>query len=123
MMLADLDPPLHQLRREEHDERIAWEFLELGSLVAVANVLERQRVKAKGLREQLEVGLPGVLDIEPEALLSRLQTGEQALGRGIQRRAVGGDEVPDRALSFVARAVRQVGRRGARPRRLCRLPT
>jgi hypothetical protein len=123
VVLADLDPLAVQLRREEDDKRVPRVLLELRPLVLVADVFQRQRVKAECLLQQLEVVLPGVLDIEPEALLSLLEAGEQAVGRGIERWAIGRDNVPDRALRLVALSLRDVGRRGARPRRRYRLPT
>jgi hypothetical protein len=122
-MLANLRPLLHQLRREQDDEGIAGEFLDLGSLVAVSNVLEGQRVKPERFLEQCEVIVARVFDIEPEALRPLLEASEEAVRRGIERWAVGRDNVPDRALRLIALSVRQVGRRGAGPRRLYRLPT
>jgi len=123
MMLADLYPLVDELRRKQDDERVAREFLDLGPLIPVADVLQRQRVKPERLLKQLEVGVAGILDVEPEALRSLLEAGEQALGGGIERWAVGRDNMPDRALRLVALSLRQVGRRGAGPRRLYRLPT
>jgi hypothetical protein len=122
-MLTDLRPLLHQLRREKDHERVAGEFLDLGSLVAVSDVLEGERVKPERLLEQVEVVVTGILDIEPEALRPLLEAGEEAPGRGIERWAVGRDNVPDRALGLIALALRNVGRRSTGPRRLYRLPT
>jgi hypothetical protein len=89
----------------------------------VTDVFQRQRVKSERLLEQLVVVVARVLDIEPEALLSLLEAGEQTVGRRIERWAIGRDDTPDRALCLVAFSIRQVGRRGARPRRRYRLPT
>jgi hypothetical protein len=122
-MLADLHPLIDQLCRKQDDERIPGEFLDLRPLVPVADVFERQRVKPERLLEQLEVGIARILDVEPEALGSLLEAGEQAVGCGIERWAVGRDNMADRALRLIALSLRQVGRRGAGPRRLYRWPT
>jgi hypothetical protein len=123
VVLTDLDPLAVQLRREEDDEGVAGVLLDLGPLVPVADVLQGQRVKPERLLEQLVVIVPRVFDVEPKALPPLLEAGEQAVGRGIQRWAVGRDNVPDRALRLVALSLRDVGRRGAGPRRRYRLPT
>jgi len=123
VMLTDLHPLAVQLRREEDNEGVPRVLLELRPLVLVADILERQRMKSEGLLQQREIVLTGVLDIEPEALPSLLQASEQAVGRGIERWAVGRDNVPDRALRLVPLLVGDVGRRGAGPRRPYRLPT
>jgi hypothetical protein len=123
VVLANLGPLPLQLGREEDDERVSRVLIDLGPLVLVANVLQRQRVKPERLLEQFVIVITRVFDIEPEPLLPFLEAGEQAVGRGIERWAVGRDNVPDRALSLVALSVRDVGRRGTGPRRRYRSPT
>jgi len=123
MMLADLRLLVDQLRREQDDERVAGEFFDLGSLVTVADVLQRQRVKPERLLKELEVRVARILDIEPEALRPFFDTGEEAFRRRIERRTVGRDNVPDRALGLIAFSLGDVGRRGTGPRRLYCLPT
>jgi hypothetical protein len=80
-------------------------------------------VESEGLLQQLVVVIPGVLDVEPEALLSLLEAGEQAIGGRIERGAIGRDDMADRVLRLVALSLGDVGRRGTGPRRLYRLPT
>jgi hypothetical protein len=80
-------------------------------------------MKPERFLEQHVVVVTWVLDIEPEALLALRQAGQQAVGRGIERRAVGRDNVPDRALRLVPFSIRDVRRRGIGPRRRYRLPT
>ena len=121
-MLADLCLLRNELRREQDDEGVSGVLVEFRPLVLVADVLQGQRVKPERLLEQLEVVVTGLLDVEPEALLCLLEAGEQAIGRGIERWAIGRNDMPDRAL-LVALSLRDVGRRGAGPRRLYRLPT
>jgi hypothetical protein len=123
VVLANLGPLASQLGREEDDERVTRVLIDLRPLVLVADVLQRQRVKSERLLEQLVVVVTRVLDIEPESLLPFLEAGEQAVGRGIERRAVGRDNVPDRALRLVTLSVRDVGRRGTGPRRRYGPPT
>jgi class 3 adenylate cyclase len=123
VVLADLDALAVQLGREEDDERVPRIFIDLRPLVLVADVLERQRMKPKRLLEQLEVVVTGVFDVEPEALLAFREAGQQAVGRGIERGAVGRDNVPDRALRLVPLSIRDVRRRGTGPRRRYRRPT
>src|SRR5437660_4101786 len=95
VMLANLGPLALQICREEDDERISGVLIDLGPLVLVADVLQRQGMKPKRLLEQLVVVVTGVLDIEPEALLALGQAGQQAVGGGIERWAVGRDNVAD----------------------------
>jgi hypothetical protein len=123
VVLTNLHPVTVQLRREENDEGVVGVLIDLRPLVLVANVLQRQRVKSEGLLQQLVIVVPGVLDVEPEALLSLLEAGEQAIGGRIERRAIGRDNMADRVPRLVALSLGDVGRRGAGPRRLYRLPT
>jgi len=123
VVLADLDALAVQLGREEDDEGVSRILIDLRPLVLVADVLQRQRVKPKRLLEQRIVVVTGVFDIEPEALLAFREAGQQAVGRGIERWAVGRDNVPDRALRPVPLSIRDVGRRGTGPRRPDRPPT
>jgi len=123
VVLADLDALAVQLGREEDDEGVSRILIDLRPLVLVANVLQRQRVKPKRLLEQRIVVVTGVFDIEPEALLAFREAGQQAVGRGIERWAVGRDNVPDRALRPVPFSIRDVSRRGTGPRRPDRPPT
>jgi len=123
VVLANLGPLALQLGREKDDERVSRIFIDLGPLILVADVLQRQRVKSERFLEQLVIVVTGVFDIEPEPLLAFREAGQQAVGRGIERWAVGRDNVPDRALRLVALSVRDVGRRGTGPRRRYRPPT
>ena len=123
MVLANLGPLALQLGREKDDERVSRIFIDLGPLILVADVLQRQRVKSERFLEQLVIVVTGVFDIEPEPLLAFREAGQQAVGRGIERWAVGRDNVPDRALRLVALSVRDIGRRGTGPRRRYRPPT
>jgi hypothetical protein len=123
VVLADLDTLAVQLGRKKHDECVPWILIDLRPLVLVADVLQRQRVEPERLLEQRIVVVTGVLDVEPEALLALRQAGQQAVGRGIERRAVGRDNVPDRALRLVPLSIRDVGRRGTGPSRRYRPPT
>ena len=123
MVLANLGPLALQLSREEDDERVSRVLIDLGPLVLVANVLQGQGMKPERLLEQRVVVVTRVFDIEPEPLLALLEAGQQALRRGIERWAVGRDNVPDRALRRVSLSVRDVGRRGTGPRRRYRPPT
>ena len=123
MVLANLGPLALQLSGEKHDERVSGVLIDLGPLVLVADVLQGQGVKSERLLEQRVVVVTRVFDIEPEPLLALLEAGQQAVRRGIERWAVGRDNVPDRALGLVALSVRDVGRRGTGPRRRYRPPT
>jgi len=123
VVLANLGPLALQLGREEDDERVSRVLIDLRPLILVADVLQRQRVKSERLLEQLVVVVTGIFDVEPEPLLAFREAGQQAVGRGIQRWAVGRDNMPDRALRLVALSIRDVGRRGTGPRRRYRPPT
>jgi hypothetical protein len=70
VVFPDLDPGAIQLGGEQHDEGVAGVLLDLGPLVLVADVLERQLVKLERVLEQREVGGIRVLDVEPETLLT-----------------------------------------------------
>src|SRR5438094_7947391 len=122
-MLANLGPLALQLGREENDECVSRVLIDLGPLVLVANVLQGQGMKPERLLEQRVVVVTRVLDVQPEFLLSLREAGEQAVRGGIERWAIGRDDVADRALGLVPLSVRHVGRRGTRPRRRYLLPT
>ena len=51
---------------EDDEQRVVVEGLELGPLPELARVLQRERVQLEDVAQQREIGLAGVLDIEPE---------------------------------------------------------
>ena len=63
------------LRQRRHCDKVVgddkqiglgpWILFELGALIEVQTVFERQRVKAKDLRQKIDVGLLLPRDVEP----------------------------------------------------------
>src|SRR6185503_12479151 len=51
---------------EDDEEREVVVLLDLRALAELARVLQRERVQVEGLLQQLEVGLAGIVDVEPE---------------------------------------------------------
>src|SRR5205814_8603192 len=51
---------------EDDEQRVVVEGLELGPLPELARVLQRERVQLEDVAQQREIGLAGVLDVEPE---------------------------------------------------------
>ena len=99
MVFADLDPGAIQFRGKEDDEGIAGVLLDLRPLVLVADVLEGQLVKLEGVLEQRKVRVIRVLDVEPESLLAIAQAFGEPIGRRLDQRTLGRDQVPaDRAF-------------------------
>jgi len=97
-VFADLDPGGLQLRGKEDDESIARVLLDLRPLVLVADVLERQLVKLEGLVEQRKVRVVGVFDVKPESLFALAQAFGEPIGRRLDQRTLGRDQVAaDRA--------------------------
>jgi hypothetical protein len=97
-VFADLDPGGLQFRGKQDDESIAGVLLDLRPLVLVADVLERQLVKLEGLLEQRKVRVVRVFDVEPESLFALAQAFGEPIGRRLDQRTLGRDQVAaDRA--------------------------
>jgi hypothetical protein len=100
VVFADLDPGTLQFRGKEDDEGVAGVLLDLRPLVLVADVLEGQLVELEGVLEQRKVGVVGVLDVEPESLFALTQAFDDLIGRRLDQRTLGCNQVPaDRASS------------------------
>jgi hypothetical protein len=66
----------------------------------VADVLEGQLVKLEGVLEQRKVCVVRVLDVEPKSLFAFAQAFDQLIGRRLDQRTLGRNQVPaDRASS------------------------
>ena len=98
MVLSNLDLRLVELGRKEDDEGIARVLLDLRPLVLVADVLEGELVKLERLLEQRKVRVVRVLDVEPEPLFAVAQAFGEPIGRRLDQRTLGRDQVAaDRA--------------------------
>jgi hypothetical protein len=98
VVLSDLDLRPLELGRKKDDKGVAGVLLDLRPLVLMADVLEGQLVKLEGLLEQRKVRVVGILDVEPESLLSVAQALGQSIGRRLDQRTLGRDQVAaDRA--------------------------
>ena len=105
MVFADLDPGAIQFRGKEDDEGIAGVLLDLRPLVLVADVLEGQLVKLEGVLEQRKVRVIRVLDVEPESLLAIAQAFGEPIGRRLDQRTLGRDQVPADRASLLTRLI------------------
>jgi hypothetical protein len=105
VVFADLDAGTLELRRKEDDEGVAGVLLDLRPLVLVADVLERQLVELEGLLEQRKVRVVRVLDVEPESLLAITQAFGEPIGRRLDQRTRGRNQVPADRASLLNRLI------------------
>ena len=103
VVLSDLDLRPLELGRKEDNEGVAGVLFDLRPLVLMADVLEGQLVKLEGLLEQRKVCVVGVLDVEPESLLAVAQALGQPIGRRLDQRTLGRDQVAADRASLLSR--------------------
>ena len=78
---------------KDDDEVVVGILVYLRPLVLVADVLDGQRVELEGLLQQLEVGVVGALDVEPESLGALAQAFGELRRTRLELRALGRDQV------------------------------
>src|SRR5207244_788642 len=93
MVLANVDLVAHALGGEEDDKVVAGIFFELGSLVLLADVFDRQGMEFEDLLQNLVILIVRSADVEPEsALLGNLELTSNRIARWLFDCATGRDQ-------------------------------